>query len=93
MNRLDKYWIGLLVGLLVPAIFGYIYIERMGLWYPLQTLGWHRLGSVLSKLTIVAIFPDMALLFLFYTTNTWRLAKGVLLGIFPYIISVLWLSL
>ena len=38
MDRFDRYWIGILVGLLLPAAFGLTYIEVMNLWYPLQTL-------------------------------------------------------
>jgi len=35
----------------------------------------------------------MALIFLFYTTDTWRLAKGVLIGAMPYILATLLVSM
>ena len=73
MDRFDRYWIGILVGLILPAAFALIYIEAMNLWYPLQTLQFQA-GGVLSKLLLVSIFPDLALIFVFYTTDTWRLA-------------------
>ena len=31
----DKYWIGILVGLLLPALFAYAYLVRFGLWEPM----------------------------------------------------------
>ena len=52
MDRFDRYWIGILVGLLLPAIFGLTYIEVMNLWYPLKTLQFQA-GGVLSKLLLV----------------------------------------
>lgn len=86
MARIDKYWIGILLGLLLPALFIYLYLRQMNLLPAMQTLGlWH--GTIPAKLTIVGVFPDMALLFLFYELDTWRLAKGVLIGSFPYILA------
>ena len=46
-----------------------------------------------SKLLLVSVFPDLALIFVFYTTDTWRLAKGVLAGAMPYILAALMVSL
>ena len=92
MDRFDRYWIGILVRLLLPAIFGLTYIEVMNLWYPLKTLQFQA-GGVLSKLLLVSVFPDLALLFVFYTTDTWRLAKGVMAGAFPYILAALMVSM
>lgn len=86
MERFDRYWIGAVIGLLLPALFGYIYIDQMNLWYALHTLQF-RAGAVLNKLLLVCVFPDLALLFLFYTTNTWRLAKGILIGAMPYVLA------
>ena len=92
MDRFDRYWIGILVGLVLPAAFALTYIEVMNLWYPLQTLQFVAAG-VLSKLLLVSVFPDLALLFVFYTTDTWRLAKGVLVGAMPYILAALLISM
>lgn len=92
LDRFDKYWIGILVGLLLPALFGYIYIERMNLWYTLQMFGLNSMAGLIGKLTVVAIFPNAALFFVFYTTDTWRLAKGVIIGALPYMLAALLLS-
>ena len=92
MDRFDRYWIGMLVGLILPAEFGLTYIDVMNLWYPLQTFQLQA-GSVLGKLLMVSVFPDLALLFVFYTTDTWRLAKGVLIGAMPYILAMIYFSI
>lgn len=88
MDRFDRYWIGILIGLILPAAFGLTYIDVMNLWYPLQTLQFD-VGGVLNKLLMVSVFPDLALVFVFYTTDTWRLSRGVLAGAMPYILSSL----
>jgi hypothetical protein len=92
MDRFDRYWIGILIGLILPAAFSIAYVESMGLWYPIMTFKLEA-GMVLSKLLLVSVFPDLALIFLFYTTDTWRLAKGVLIGAMPYILATLWVSM
>ena len=92
MDRFDSYWIGIVVGLVLPAAFGLTYIEVMHLWYALRTLQFEA-GGVLSKLLLVSVFPDLALIFVFYTTDTWRLAKGVLIGALPYILAALMVSM
>ena len=92
MDYFDRSWIGILIGLILPAAFGLTYVEVMNLWYPLRTLQFEA-GGVLSKLLLVSVFPDLALLFVFYTTDTWRLAKGVLIGAFPYILAAIWVMI
>lgn len=86
MERFDRYWIGILLGLIIPALFMVVYIQQMNLWYAVETFQ-VQLGSVLNKLLQVSVFPDLALIFVFYTTDTWRLSKGLLIGALPYILA------
>ena len=64
MDRFDRYWIGILLGLIIPAAFGLTYIDVMNLWYPLKPLQCEA-GGVLSNLLLVSVFPDLALIFVF----------------------------
>ena len=86
MEQFDRYWIGILLGLIIPALFMVVYIQQMNLWYAVETFQ-VQLGSVLNKLLQVSVFPDLALIFVFYTTDTWRLSKGLLIGALPYILA------
>jgi len=92
MRRFDRYWIGFLLGLILPAAFGVWYIEEHNLWYVLQAVNWQA-GGVLSKLLLVSVFPNLALMFVFYTTDTWRLSKGVLMGAIPYLMASIAVSM
>ena len=92
MDRFDRYWIGALLGLIIPAAFALTYIDVMNLWYPLKTLQL-QVGSVLGKLLMVSVFPDLALIYVFYTTDTWRLSKGILIGAMPYVLAMIYFSM
>ncbi len=71
----------------MPALVGYVYIERFNLWYTFQAFNMDLMGGIVSKILQVGIFPNLALLFVFYTLEMWRLAKGVLLAALPYLIA------
>lgn len=86
MSRLDKYWVGIVIGLLLPFLFGWAYVSTFHLWGALRAFNFGA-GSMLSKMLILSAFPDMALLFLFYEMDVWRLCKGVLIGSFPYMLA------
>lgn len=92
MQRFDKYWIGIVLGLLMPALFILVYVDHFNLWYTFQTFGL-QLSSTFSKLLQVSVFPNLALVFVFYTTDTWKLSKGVLIGAMPYIIAAIALTI
>jgi len=91
MQRFDKYWIGIVLGLLMPALFMIVYIDHFNLWYTFKEFGW-GLSQTFSKLLQVSVFPNLALVFVFYTTDSWRLSKGVLIGAMPYIIAAIGLT-
>lgn len=90
-DRLDKYWIGILLGLALPALFLYTYTTRFHLDAFFRMTEWMG-NPVAVKLLSLSVFPNMAALFLFYTMDVWRLSKGVLIGAFPYILAALVVS-
>lgn len=47
----------------------------------------------MSKLLLVSVFPDLAAIFLFYTTESWKLSKGILIGAFPYLLASIIVSI
>ena len=68
-------------------IIGYIYIERFNLWYTFEAFDMGLMGGILGRIVQVGIFPNLALLFVFYTMEVWKLAKGILIGALPYLIA------
>ena len=88
MERWDKYWIGIVLGLIMPATVGYVYIETYGLRPALEMFGM-ALSQTWSKLFIVSVFPDLAFIFVFYAADMWKTSKGLLIGAFPYILAAI----
>lgn len=91
LDHIDRYWIGILIGLALPAMFGYAYVQTFHLWEALKAFDFHA-GSMLSKMLLVSVFPDMAFLFVFYELDTWKLSKGVLIGALPYVLAAIMTS-
>lgn len=75
------------MGLIIPLVIGYIYIERFNLWYTFEAFNMDLMGGILGRIVQVGIFPNLALLFVFYTMELWKLAKGVLIAALPYLIA------
>ena len=92
MERLDKYWIGIVIGLLMPFFFIWAYMTHFHLWSSWQMFGM-SLSGTWSKLLLLSVFPNMAFLFVFYAADAWRLAKGILIGAFPYMITAIAVTL
>lgn len=88
MERWDKYWIGIVLGLIMPAVVGYIYIDTYGLRPAMEMFG-TALSQTWSKLLIVSVFPDLAFIFVFYAADMWKISKGLLIGAFPYILAAI----
>ena len=71
----------------MPPLVGYVYIERFNLWYTFDAFDIDLMGSILGRILQIGVFPNLALLFVFYTLDAWKLAKGVLIGALPYFIA------
>jgi len=85
MQRFDRYWIGILLGVLMPALFVLIYLNHYNLWFLLD-LGKAAFPTY-SKMCLLSVFPDMAFVFVFYSLNTWNISKGILIGSFPFMLA------
>ena len=75
------------MGLIIPVVIGYIYLERFNLWYTFEAFNMDLMGGILGRIVQVGIFPNLALLFVFYTMELWKLAKGILIAALPYLIA------
>ncbi len=89
MKWMNQYWIGFVVGLITTLAFGYIYMEQMNL---IDTVVVHKLYGLLPKIATVALFPNMALLFILYQLDWWKTAKGVIISMIPVLITIAYFS-
>ena len=87
--KLDKFWIGLLLGLLLPALFCLAYSHTIGLQHLWQDGMFEMLKPVLGRMLLLSTFANMAVMFLLYELNVWQLAKGVMVAIIPYMAAAI----
>lgn len=83
-QKWDSFWLGVVIGLLLPALFCLAYAHTIGLQHLWQEGMYEALKPVIGRMLLLGTFANMALMFLLYELNVWRLAKGVLVAIIPY---------
>ncbi len=88
-KKFDKFIFGLIPGLLLPALFIYIYIKRFytgeGSFFDVLKLLYPSV--LLGKLLLLSILPDLLFVFLFYKRDTFKIAIGCMTGAILYIIA------
>jgi hypothetical protein len=89
MSRFNRFLYGFIPGLLLPVLFMWAYISRF---YPgdlsfLVVLKQLFPGIILGKLLLLSIIPNLILVFIFYKTDSFKIASGMMIGGMPYLIS------
>ena len=89
MARFNHFLYGLVPGLLLPLVFMWVYLNRF---YPgnlsfFETLRLLYPGVLLGKLLLLSVMPNLVLVFVFYKSDSFKIATGVLVGGMPYFIA------
>jgi len=89
IERFNHFFIGFIPGLALPPLFLWLYFNQYS---PFETSFIESIKALypsilLGKLLLLSAFPNLALLFVFYKTDTFKLATGILSGGMPYLIS------
>jgi hypothetical protein len=97
MKWTNKFWIGLLISIILPLIFGWLYFCNayrgdQDTWMALQATA--RSGLPLfGKLVLLSIFPNLGLFFLFYKAEYWQACRGTIVATALYfIVSFIYLA-
>jgi len=82
IKKIDKVWVGIVVGILFPAIFGYLFITNKmqsseSIFVIIQQL---KAQSLLFKFGILDLLPNLLFLYVFSRWDAWKLIKGVVLS-------------
>ena len=88
-TKWDSFWRGLALGILLPALFCLAYAHTIGLQHLWQEEMYEMLKPVIGRMLLLGTFVNMAVMFLLYALNVWKLAKGVLVGIIPYMTAAI----
>ena len=89
MERFNHFLYGLVPGLLLPVLFMWVYLNRF---YPedvsfLETIKQLYPGIILGKLMLLSIMPDLLFVFVFYKTDSFKIATGMMVGGMPYLVA------
>jgi hypothetical protein len=89
MERFNKFFYGFIPGLLFPILFLWIYLNKF---YPADLSFWEILkelypGVLLGKLLMLSVMPNLALVFVFYKSDSFKIATGMMVSAMPYFIA------
>lgn len=89
MSRFNRFIYGFIPGLLLPIAFIWVYLNRF---YPSDLPFWETIkqlypGLILGKLLMLSIMPDLILVFVFYKSDSFKIATGMMMGGIPYLIA------
>lgn len=93
MARYNKFLYGFIPGLILPLIFMWIYLSRF---YPgdltfFETLKQLYPGMILGKLLLLSVMPNLVLVFVFYKSDSFKIATGMMIGGMPYFIACIFM--
>jgi len=89
MKRFNYFLYGFIPGLILPVLFMWVYLNRF---YPadltfIETLKQLYPGVLLGKILLLSIMPNLVIVFIFYKSEGFKIASGMLLGGMPYFIA------
>ena len=89
MERFNHFLYGFVPGLILPVLFMWVYLNRF---YPadisfIETLKQLYPGILLGKILLLSIMPNLVIVFIFYKSEGFKIASGMLLGGMPYFIA------
>jgi hypothetical protein len=89
MKRYNHFLYGLIPGLLLPIAFMWLYLDRF---YPIDLpflLIIKQLypSILLGKVLLLSVMPNLGFVFVFYKSDSFKIATGLLMGAMPYFIA------
>jgi hypothetical protein len=95
LDKLDKIWIGLLVGVFLPlfTFFCYWLFFHSQLNFPNGLIRYLRGGNTLQEIAIVCVVSNLLAFYLILNKKAYGLSKGIMFATFAYVGVVLYISL
>ena len=93
MKRFNNFLYGFVQGLILPVLFMWVYLNRF---YPhdlsfIETLKELYPGILLGKLLLLSAMPNLVLVFVFYKSDSFKIASGMLTGGMPYFVACIFM--
>lgn len=93
MKRFDNFWLAAAIGLIVPVafellFFAVFYRGDLSLTDALL-LYIERAPSLISKLILVSLAPNLFGVFTCYHTQWWRACRGIMMSVLVYLAAAM----
>lgn len=95
LDKLDKKWIGFVIGLFIPAfsffcywLFFYSYID-----FPTRFFYFLKEGELLQEVCIACIAVSLLFFYFILNKKAYDLSKGMMYASFIYVMLVLYISM
>ena len=89
IQKFNHFFVGFIPGLFLPPLFMWLYLMQFSPFGTgfIETLKTLYPGILMGKLLLLSAFPNLALVFLFYKTDSFKLAIGIMSAAMPYLIA------
>ena len=89
MKRFNHFLFGFIPGLILPVLFMWVYLLRF---YPGDFSFWEIISQLypsvlMGKMLLLSVMPNLGFVFVFYKSDSFKIATGVLLSAMPYFIG------
>ena len=89
MKRYNHFLYGFIPGILLPIAFMWLYLDRL---YPvdlpfLEIIKQLYPSILLGKIFLLSVMPNLGFVFVFYKSDSFKIASGILMGAMPYFIA------
>jgi hypothetical protein len=89
MTRFNHFLYGFIPGLILPIAFMWVYLNKF---YPvelpfLEMLKQMYPSILLGKILMLSVMPNLALVFAFYKSDSFKIATGMMISAMPYFIG------
>lgn len=95
LDKIDKIWVGLIVGLVTPffCFFCYWLFVHSQINFPNGFIRYLRMGEMLQEVAIACIVVNLLIFYLLLNKKAYDISKGIIYSTFGYVGLVLYISL
>lgn len=94
-DKIDKIWIGLLTGFIIPLFSFFLYwlFLHSQLNFPFGFIRYLRGANTLQDIAIICVIINLLIFYLFLNKKVFDLSKGIMFATFAYVAVIFYISL
>ena len=95
LDKINKFWIGLLFGCIFPAFnfFCYWLFFHSELTFPKRFIKYLQFGNMLQEVAIICVVTNLVVFYISLNKKIFDFGKGLIIACFLYVGLVLYISL